>query len=177
MLLAALSYAGAGITPSAISAAFQQSTLALGQQLGALCWLAIPASLQWPATMPSSSAVGALTALSVLSTALAFILYFRLIACIGPTMTSTVTYIAPAFGLLGGAVFLGERLTAGTLAGFVIIALSVLLVTRSSVHNPPVVSSRHQPTNRQRVRIGSTTLAPGPFLKARGIRRKIRREA
>jgi drug/metabolite transporter (DMT)-like permease len=127
-LLASLSYAAAAIYTKRSLAGVPAPTLALGQQVAALAWLAIPAAAQLPAARPSPAALGSLAALAVLSTALAFVLFFRLIARIGPTLTATVTYIIPAFGMLWGALFLDERVTRGMLAGFACIALSVALV-------------------------------------------------
>jgi drug/metabolite transporter (DMT)-like permease len=64
----------------------------------------------------------------VLCTALAYPLYFHLIAAVGPTNTTTVTYLIPLFGTVWGALFLGEPVTAGMLVGLAMILGSVLLV-------------------------------------------------
>lgn len=144
-LLASLSYATSGIYIKRQLHGIPAPSLALGQQLGALAWLAVPATLLWPAATPALSAIGALAALAVLSTALAFVLFFRVIARIGPTRTATVTYIAPAFGMLGGAIFLGEPITGGMLAGFGIIAISMLMVNRPAGTR---VLSREDPLSR-----------------------------
>jgi drug/metabolite transporter (DMT)-like permease len=127
-LVASLSYASAGVFSKRSLSGVPTATLALGQQVGALAWLALPAVLLAPSARPTSGALAALAALAVFSTALAFVLFFRLLARIGPTRTQTVTYIVPAFGMLWGALFLGERITAGMLAGFLSIAASMVLV-------------------------------------------------
>jgi len=127
-LVATLSYAAAGIYSKRALSGIPVPTLALGQQVAALAWLAIPAAAQVPSIRPNLGAVAALAALALLSTALAYVLYFRLIARVGPTLTSRVTYIAPVFGMLGGAHFLGERSTRGMLVGFACVALSIALV-------------------------------------------------
>ncbi len=59
----------------------------------------------------------AIAALGVLSTGIAFILYFRLIADVGPVRGVMVTLLIPVFGILWGVLFLGEPVTAGRLAG------------------------------------------------------------
>lgn len=81
-----------------------------------------------PATMPSGVAWTAALALGVVCTAAAFLLYFRLLANIGPTRAMTVVYAIPAFGILWGWLFLHEGVSAYTLAGGVVIVAGVVLV-------------------------------------------------
>ena len=128
MLAASASYASAGIYTKLQLRGVPTFTLALGQQLGAFVWLAVPGALFPPRTVPSSSAIGALVALGALSTAVAYLLYFRLLERVGPTKTTTVTYLIPIVGMLGGALVLGEPLTAGMLGGLGLVLGSVLLV-------------------------------------------------
>lgn len=68
-------------------------------------------------------------ALGLICTAWAYILFFRLIADIGPLRTLTVTFIIPPFGVLWGYLFLGETLSSGFVAGALAIAVAVWLVT------------------------------------------------
>lgn len=128
MLVATASYAASGVWVKQRLAGVPAPVAALGQQLGALAWLAIPAASQLPRVAPTLPATSALLALALLSTAGAYVLYFRLIATLGPTRMSTVAYLFPVFGSLWGVAFLGERVTAGMFAGFAIILASVLLV-------------------------------------------------
>ena len=65
----------------------------------------------------------------MLSTAAAYLIYFRLLASVGPTKTLTVTFLVPVFGLLFGVVLLGEPAGMGTLVGLGIVLCSVTLVT------------------------------------------------
>ena len=127
-LLASLSYAVAGFYAKRKLAGVPAGTLALGQQLGAVAWLALPATLMLPEATPSTGAMSALAGLAVLSTALAFVLFFRMIERIGPMRTQTVAYIVPAFGMLWGVLLLGEKITGGMLAGFGLILVSMLMV-------------------------------------------------
>jgi drug/metabolite transporter (DMT)-like permease len=60
-------------------------------------------------------------ALGVLCTGIAYILYFRLIARIGPASAMTVTFLIPAFAMLWGGLFLGEPVTATMIAGCAVI--------------------------------------------------------
>jgi drug/metabolite transporter (DMT)-like permease len=66
--------------------------------------------------------------LALLSTAVAFILYYRLIADIGPVKAITVTLLVPVFGMLWGVMLLGEPLTAGRIAGCAIILAGCALI-------------------------------------------------
>ncbi len=60
-------------------------------------------------------------------------LFFTLIANVGPTSTLTVTFLAPGFGVLFGVLLLGEPFCLRTLAGLANILLSVALVTGISL--------------------------------------------
>jgi len=70
----------------------------------------------------------AVLALAFVSTTIAFIFYYRLIADVGPVKASTVTLLVPVFGMLWGVIFLGEPLTAGRLAGCAIILAGCALI-------------------------------------------------
>jgi drug/metabolite transporter (DMT)-like permease len=72
----------------------------------------------------------ALLALGMVCGALAYILYFRLIADIGATGALTVTYLIPFFGVLWGSLALGEALTAMRVLGALIVTAGTLLVLR-----------------------------------------------
>jgi drug/metabolite transporter (DMT)-like permease len=86
------------------------------------------AAFTLPPALPGGTAWLAAGSLGVLCTALAFLMYFRLLRTIGPTPTMTVVYAIPAFGLLWGAVFLGEVVTASTVVGGAVIVAGVVLV-------------------------------------------------
>jgi len=83
-----------------------------------------PQSVSWPV-------VGAVLALALLCTVIAYFIYFHLIATAGPTRTSSVAFLIPLFSVLWGVVFLGEPLTPGIFAGLAIILLSEWLVLGS----------------------------------------------
>jgi drug/metabolite transporter (DMT)-like permease len=70
----------------------------------------------------------ALAGLAVVSTTVAFIYYYRLIADIGPVKASTVTLLVPVFGMIWGVLFLGEPLTPGRITGCAIILLGCALI-------------------------------------------------
>jgi len=66
--------------------------------------------------------------LALVSTTVAFIFYYRLIADVGPVKAITVTLLVPVFGMFWGVVFLGEPVTAGRLAGCAIILAGCSLI-------------------------------------------------
>ena len=133
MLVATCCYALSGVYTKKRLSGVPSQTLALGQQAGAAVWLLVPAMWQLPRAHPTGLAISALLGLAVLCTALAYPLYFHLIASVGPTNTTTVTYLIPLFGTVWGALFLGERVTAGMLVGLSMILSSVLLVNEVRV--------------------------------------------
>ncbi|HEU4700769.1 MAG TPA: DMT family transporter [Gemmatimonadales bacterium] len=133
LLAASASYAGAGIYARLALRGVPTHTLALGQQLGALAWLAVPGLVWAPRHVPPAPALWATLALGALSTGVAYLLYFRLLERLGPTGTSTVTYLLPVAGLLWGAALLGEPVTAGLIAGLALVLASVVLVNEVRV--------------------------------------------
>ena len=76
----------------------------------------------------SLHAWSAIIAMALLSTAFAYILYFRLIASAGATNASLVTLVVPASAILLGTVFLAERLDRGEITGITLIALGLLMI-------------------------------------------------
>jgi drug/metabolite transporter (DMT)-like permease len=91
--------------------------------------LAAPAAAMWPSRWPSATAWASLAALAVLCTGIALVLYFRLIARLGASRAITVTFLIPLFGVLWGALFLGERVTPWMLLGCAVILAGTALVT------------------------------------------------
>lgn len=129
MLLASFSYALGATYAKRAFAGLPPLTMAVGQQAGAAMLLLVPAAVSLPKENVSLTAGISVLGLALLSTAVAYILYFRLIENVGPTSTVTVTFLVPVFGLLFGVLVLGEPFGAGTLLGLAIILLSVALVT------------------------------------------------
>jgi drug/metabolite transporter (DMT)-like permease len=70
----------------------------------------------------------AMLGLALVSTTVAFIFYYRLIADVGPVKAITVTLLVPVFGMLWGVILLGEPLTAGRIAGCAIILAGCSLI-------------------------------------------------
>jgi drug/metabolite transporter (DMT)-like permease len=80
----------------------------------------------WRLAAPGAVAWGALVGLALLSTALAYIIFFRLIATAGATNTSLVTLLIPVSAILLGVAFLGEQLSAAQLGGMALIGLGLM---------------------------------------------------
>jgi len=103
--------------------------LAAGSQLAALLCLAWPAALFWPQTAPSRTAWLAIAMLAFASTGIAYLMYFRLIANIGPANAIAVTFLVPPFAVLWGALFLAEAVTPTMIVGCGVILLGTALAT------------------------------------------------
>lgn len=105
-------------------------TVAAGSQLAAALVLALPALAWPPPVMPSMDAWLALLGLTAACTALAYVLFFRLIARIGASNTMTVPFLVPAFGVLWGVLLLDESFSVEMAAASVLIVLGTALTTR-----------------------------------------------
>ena len=99
--------------------------------LGAATVIYAPfAALTWPHTMPSAQVLLALAGLGVICTAVAFLLFFRLIAEVGPARATVITYVNPAVAVALGVLVLGEHLTPAIGASFLLILGGSVLATR-----------------------------------------------
>ncbi|MDG9922726.1 MULTISPECIES: DMT family transporter [unclassified Pseudomonas] len=92
---------------------------------GSLAW-------QMPTSWGGPEVWLSLAALGLVCTAFAYVLYFRLLADIGPIKASTTTFLIPPFGVLWGALLLGEPLSWAYLPGCALIAVALWLVVRPS---------------------------------------------
>jgi drug/metabolite transporter (DMT)-like permease len=115
----------AGVEPIAVLA---------GTLTAAALVLLVPAAVTLPAHAPSAGVVGAVVALGVFPTALAFLLAYQLIAEIGPSRLSVVAYIAPCFAVVFGAVFRSEAVGTATIVGL----LTVLAGSWLAARKPPL---------------------------------------
>lgn len=103
--------------------------LATGSQMAAAIILLPGAVLFWPSEPIPTQAWISVIVMGIASTGYAYILYFRLIANVGPEKAITVTYLVPAFAMLWGAIFIGEKLTATMVIGCAIILIGTALAT------------------------------------------------
>ena len=83
--------------------------------------LAIPAAATAPGSAPGPGPLAAVAALGLLGTGVGFLIFYVLLGTAGPARTMLVSYIAPAFAVVYGATLLGEPLTAGILAGLLLV--------------------------------------------------------
>ncbi|HRL20545.1 DMT family transporter [Alcaligenes sp. SDU_A2] len=109
-----------GVQPQAVAAG-SLAFAALALLPLALIW--------WPQQAPSLGAWGAALSLSLLCTAVAYLIFYRLLANVGPSKTITVTFLVPPFGVLWGTLLLDETLTVQMLAGMATVLLGTLLAT------------------------------------------------
>lgn len=105
--------------------------VAAGQATAAALWLA-PCALAWdrPWTLPlpGAATIASVLALASLSTALAYIVYFRILAGAGATNVQLVTLLVPATSVALGAAFLGERLLPRQFLGYGLIAAGLAFI-------------------------------------------------
>ena len=94
------------------------------------------AALTWTSALPSAK-VPSVAGLAVICTAVAFLLFFRLIAEVRPARVGVITYINPAVAVAIGVSVLGERLTPAMLGAFVLILGGSVLATRPGQHSRP----------------------------------------
>jgi drug/metabolite transporter (DMT)-like permease len=129
-ILAAVSYGFAAIYSKRFKG-IPAPIIATGQLTGSSI-IMLPVSLivdrPWTLAMPPLGSITAIIALALLSTAFAYILYFRIMALAGATNASLVTLLVPPGAILLGVVFLGERLEPTDIAGMLLIAVGLLIL-------------------------------------------------
>ncbi len=129
-LLASVSYAISGSLVKVYFAHVRPLAVATGSQIAASALLLPLTIFHLPPAMPSSLDWFALVALGVFCTGVAYALYFRLIARVGPTKTMAVTFLIPAFAIVWGVVFLAEQVTSVMLGGCAVILIGTALATQ-----------------------------------------------
>jgi drug/metabolite transporter (DMT)-like permease len=128
-LAATVSYGVAAVYTKMKVPAGQSQALAAGTQLFAALILLPLVPFTLPHQTPPALAAWCALGLALLSTALAFLLFFYLLEQVGPVRATMVAYLVPAFGALWGFLFLRESLGVGSLLGFGLILASVAMVT------------------------------------------------
>lgn len=109
--------------------------VAFGSQIGAVLFL-LPFFIWSITTTPhvhwmQANVWASVIMLGLVCTAFAYIIYFKLIADIGPLRSLTVTFMIPPFGILWGYLVLGETITKGFILGAIIICIAVWMVVSS----------------------------------------------
>jgi drug/metabolite transporter (DMT)-like permease len=129
---AALSYALAGVWgrrfrqrgAAPLATAFGQVAASSLVLLPLWLWIDRP----WHLPMPGGEVIAAMVGLAALSTALAYGLFFRLLASAGATRLSLVTFLIPISATAMGVAFLGETLKVQHFAGFLLIAAGLVAI-------------------------------------------------
>jgi drug/metabolite transporter (DMT)-like permease len=148
VLLAALGYAIGGF--------MVKRRFATAPPVGVAAWvmvastiLLLPVALATlPSEAPSLGPIASVVGLGVVGTGIAFAIFYDLMRRVGPARTFIVTYLAPGFAVVYGALFLDERITAAILAGLALILAGSWLA----------VGGRVRPRSRARPR----GVGPGP---------------
>ena len=90
--------------------------------MGASAVLVLPVALfSLPDEAPAAGPIAAIATLGALGTGAAFVIFYTLIAKVGPAKASVVAYVAPVFAVIYGVAFLDEAFTGATLAGMALI--------------------------------------------------------
>ncbi len=136
-LLGAICLTGSSIG-YAIGPLYAKSRLSGVEPLGIVAVLLTTASVvtlplalaEPPQAVPSAGAFGAIAMVGIVSTGLAFVLYYRIMQTIGPTRTSVVAYLIPAVAVLYGATLLDEPVGDGIAIGLALILAGSYLTAR-----------------------------------------------
>jgi drug/metabolite transporter (DMT)-like permease len=132
VLLAALSYAASAVFARRVRAlGLKPLDVATGQATAGAIYL-VPLALfvdaPWSLPVPSMAVVASVFTIAALCTALAYVVYFRILAGAGATNVLLVTLLAPATSVVLGALFLHERLLARQFLGFALIAVGLAFI-------------------------------------------------
>ncbi|HEX7626134.1 MAG TPA: DMT family transporter [Gaiellaceae bacterium] len=122
-------YAAGGLLVRHHLSAARPPVVALGTSLVAAILVAPVGVLRAPSDVPGWKVLGSVVMLGIVGTALAYLIFFALIAGAGAGYASLVTYLVPPVALAYGAIFLGEHIGAAALAGLVLILGGVGLGT------------------------------------------------
>jgi drug/metabolite transporter (DMT)-like permease len=128
-LAAPLSYAVAASATKRYLGGASPLAVAAGSQVAAAAMLLPIAAAAWPRGPASSRVWGAVVALGVACTAIAYTMYYRLIRNIGPTRALAVTFLVPVFAAAWGWLFLGEAVTGSMVLGGLVILAGTALAT------------------------------------------------
>jgi len=125
----ALCYALGGLLTRRLLGGVRPQVVSLGTALVAAIAVAPVGIVRAPSHVPSAGVIASIAVLGILGTALAYLLFFTIIAGAGATYASFVTYLVPPVALAYGAIFLGESIGAADLGGLVLIFAGVALGT------------------------------------------------
>jgi drug/metabolite transporter (DMT)-like permease len=110
-----------------------------------------------PHALPGLRAAAAVLCLGAVGTALAFVIFYKLMVEVGPARASLVAYLAPGVALLYGALLLGERVTPAAIGGLALILAGVAVASRR-----PAAQPFRKRWTAARFAAGSTSTADSP---------------
>ena len=139
VVVTALCYAGSILYAGRRLRGVQPMVIALGTTLSATLLMAPAGISQAPSSAPSAETIVAVVVLAVVCSAIAYILYFAIMAGAGASRAILVTYLVPAMAVFYGAIFLSEPVTVSSLVGLALILAGVALGTGAV---SPVASRR-----------------------------------
>ncbi len=132
VLGAAVSYALAGVFGRGFQRAGIRPLASASGQLTSSTLVLLPLALlidqPWSLAMPAGETWAAIAGLALLSTSLAYVIYFRILAVAGATNLLLVTFLIPVSAIALGILVLGEQLAARHLAGMAVIGLSLAAI-------------------------------------------------
>ncbi len=128
-LLASAMYGVAANVARKKLATLDAQTVSAGSVVSATVALLPLAIIRWPSEAPSPAAWASAVVLGLVCTALAYLMYFRLIRNTGPSKAVTVTFLIPLFGILWGALFLDEPVTPALIGSCALILAGTALAT------------------------------------------------
>ena len=132
ILGAAISYSFAGIFGRRFKAMGVPPLMTATGQISSSTLMLIPAALlidkPWTLAMPSLGTWGALIGIALLSTALAYLIFFRILATAGATNLALVTFLIPVSAILLGSLILREQLEIKHFAGMAMIAAGLAAI-------------------------------------------------
>lgn len=130
-LLASIGYAVSGVYVRKYASHVPPRLIAAGNQL--IAGIFILPLLPWNSVNgPITPLVaGDMLGLAILCSAIAYLIYYRLVADVGPTRALTVTFLVPAFGMLWAWLFLGEAVTIPMLAGCALVVAGTWGISRN----------------------------------------------
>jgi drug/metabolite transporter (DMT)-like permease len=134
---AAASYGLAAIYVKERLAGVSPLDLTLGSLLMATIVLVPFAGVEVPTAHFTRLAIIAVLGIAILSTSLAYLIYFQILQHAGPTQALAVTFLMPIFGVAWGALLLSESIGPGDILGIAIILLGVAFVTGVGRHTAP----------------------------------------
>lgn len=153
---AAFSYAIAGTFVRRRLGSVAPLDLATGQLLAAAAILLPVAVATGVPAVPSPAATGSIVAMGIISTAIAWPVYFKVAGRTSATAASSSTYLVPVFGILWGGLILGEPIGVELLAGFALVVVSIVLVLRVQLPRPStIVPSFERLVSRSTAAIGA----------------------